>query len=108
MWRGYKGRALCLSGTQKQLAQMTKAHVAAEEHLSKSTVDEERREGGARYAQVAVDQILKTASARSGPDYLSTRSTNAAFKRKPQTSSEYWLRRLLPSRMVNQMPVVMA
>ena len=29
-----------LEGMQKQLAQMTAAHVAAEEHLSKLTVDE--------------------------------------------------------------------
>jgi septal ring factor EnvC (AmiA/AmiB activator) len=31
---------LVLQQMQKQLAQMTKAHVAAEEHLSKLTVDE--------------------------------------------------------------------
>jgi hypothetical protein len=31
---------LVLERMQKQLAQMTKAHVAAEEHLSKFTVDE--------------------------------------------------------------------
>jgi hypothetical protein len=37
--RGYQGRAVCLSGCN-QLAQMTAAHVAAEEYLSKLTVDE--------------------------------------------------------------------
>jgi hypothetical protein len=34
------GARLVLERMQKQLAQMTKAHVAAEEHLSKLTVDE--------------------------------------------------------------------
>jgi hypothetical protein len=34
------GARLVLEWMQKQLAQMTKAHVAAEEHLSKLTVDE--------------------------------------------------------------------
>ena len=34
------GARLVLERMQKQLAQMTKAHVAAEEHLSKFTVDE--------------------------------------------------------------------
>jgi hypothetical protein len=34
------GARLVLERMQKQLAQMTKAHVAAEEHLSKVTVDE--------------------------------------------------------------------
>jgi hypothetical protein len=34
------GARLVLQWMQKQLAQMTKAHVAAEEHLSKLTVDE--------------------------------------------------------------------
>jgi hypothetical protein len=34
------GARLVLERMQKQLAQMTAAHVAAEEHLSKLTVDE--------------------------------------------------------------------
>jgi hypothetical protein len=34
------GARLVLAWMQKQLAQMTKAHAAAEEHLSKLTVDE--------------------------------------------------------------------
>jgi hypothetical protein len=34
------GARLVLERMQKQLAQMTKAHVAAEEHLAKLTVDE--------------------------------------------------------------------
>jgi hypothetical protein len=34
------GARLVLERMQKQLAQMTKAHAAAEEHLSKVTVDE--------------------------------------------------------------------
>lgn len=43
------GARLVLERMQKQLAQMTKAHVAAEEHLSKLSVDEASVEkGGAR------------------------------------------------------------
>jgi hypothetical protein len=39
---------LVLERMQKQLAQMMAAHLAAEEHLSKLTVDEASRKGRAR------------------------------------------------------------
>jgi hypothetical protein len=44
------GARLVLERMQKQLAQMTKAHVAAEEHLSKVTVDETSVEKVVRYS----------------------------------------------------------
>ena len=40
MKRDYQGRAPVLEKMQRQLAYMTAAHVAAEEYLSKLTVDE--------------------------------------------------------------------
>ena len=43
------GARLVRERMQKQLAQMTKAHVAAEEHLSKVTVDETSVEKVVRY-----------------------------------------------------------
>ena len=55
------GARLVLERMQKQLAQMTAAHVAAEEHLSKLTLDE------ASVEKVVRDTQCSASSSRSRP-----------------------------------------
>ena len=55
------GSRLVLERMQKQLAQMTAAHVAAEEHLSKLTLDE------ASVEKVVRDTQCSASSSRSRP-----------------------------------------